>query len=90
MFGNSAGGGDEVRGVLDAGVIDQKVQATELGLNSGKEALGICLDADVADEGLYGGRGTDRGPNITGAFWLHGPGTYESRVPRVIPARCRR
>lgn len=25
-----------------------------------------------------GGRGTERGPNITGALWLHGPGTYES------------
>lgn len=36
-----------------------------------------------------GGRGTDRGPNITGAIWLHGPGTYESIVEWVkhgVPA----
>jgi mono/diheme cytochrome c family protein len=36
-----------------------------------------------------GGRGTDRGPNITGAIWLHGPGTYESIIEQVrhgVPA----
>jgi mono/diheme cytochrome c family protein len=36
------------------------------------------------------GRGTDRGPNITGAIWLHGPGTYESLIEQVkhgVPAR---
>lgn len=36
-----------------------------------------------------GGRGTDRGPNITGALWLHGPGTYESLLEWVkhgVPA----
>lgn len=36
-----------------------------------------------------GGRGTERGPNITGALWLHGPGTYESIVEWVkhgVPA----
>lgn len=36
-----------------------------------------------------GGRGADRGPNITGALWLHGPGTYESLiewVKRGVPA----
>ena len=36
-----------------------------------------------------GGRGTDRGPNITGALWLHGPGTFESIVEWVrhgVPA----
>jgi mono/diheme cytochrome c family protein len=36
-----------------------------------------------------GGRGTDRGPNITGAIWLHGPGTYESLIEQVkhgVPA----
>ncbi|HEU5039748.1 MAG TPA: c-type cytochrome [Gemmatimonadales bacterium] len=36
-----------------------------------------------------GGRGTDRGPNITGALWLHGPGTYESLTEWVkhgVPA----
>jgi len=36
-----------------------------------------------------GGRGTDRGPNITGAIWLHGPGTYESLTEWVkhgVPA----
>jgi mono/diheme cytochrome c family protein len=35
------------------------------------------------------GRGTDRGPNITGALWLHGPGTYESLrewVKHGVPA----
>jgi mono/diheme cytochrome c family protein len=30
-----------------------------------------------------GGRGTERGPNITGAIWLHGPGTYESLIEQV-------
>jgi mono/diheme cytochrome c family protein len=29
------------------------------------------------------GRGTDLGPNITGAIWLHGPGTYESLIEQV-------
>jgi predicted CxxxxCH...CXXCH cytochrome family protein len=36
-----------------------------------------------------GGRGTERGPNITGALWLHGPGTYESLIEWVkhgVPA----
>ncbi|HVK00992.1 MAG TPA: c-type cytochrome [Gemmatimonadales bacterium] len=36
-----------------------------------------------------GGRGTERGPNITGAIWLHGPGTYESLIEQVkhgVPA----
>jgi mono/diheme cytochrome c family protein len=36
-----------------------------------------------------GGRGTDRGPNLTGAIWLHGPGTYESLIEQVnhgVPA----
>lgn len=36
-----------------------------------------------------GGRGTDDGPNITGALWLHGPGTYESLIEQVkhgVPA----
>lgn len=36
-----------------------------------------------------GGRGTDRGPNLTGALWLHGPGTYESLIAQVnhgVPA----
>jgi mono/diheme cytochrome c family protein len=36
-----------------------------------------------------GGRGTDRGPNLTGALWLHGPGTYASLVEQVkhgVPA----
>ena len=36
-----------------------------------------------------GGRGSDRGPNITGAIWLHGPGTYESLIEQVkhgVPA----
>jgi len=36
-----------------------------------------------------GGRGTDRGPSLTGALWLHGPGTYESLVAQVkhgVPA----
>jgi mono/diheme cytochrome c family protein len=35
------------------------------------------------------GRGTERGPNITGAIWLHGPGTYESLIEQVrhgVPA----
>jgi mono/diheme cytochrome c family protein len=35
------------------------------------------------------GRGTGRGPNITGAIWLHGPGTYESLIEQVkhgVPA----
>jgi mono/diheme cytochrome c family protein len=35
------------------------------------------------------GRGTDYGPNITGAMWLHGPGTYESIIEQVkhgVPA----
>ncbi len=36
-----------------------------------------------------GGRGTGYGPNITGALWLHGPGTYESLIEQVkhgVPA----
>lgn len=36
-----------------------------------------------------GGRGTDSGPNITGALWLHGPGTYRSIIEQVkhgVPA----
>jgi mono/diheme cytochrome c family protein len=36
-----------------------------------------------------GGRGTEFGPNITGALWLHGPGTYESLIAQVkhgVPA----
>jgi mono/diheme cytochrome c family protein len=36
-----------------------------------------------------GGRGTEYGPNITGALWLHGPGTYESLIEQVkhgVPA----
>jgi len=36
-----------------------------------------------------GGRGTEQGPNITGALWLHGPGTYESLIEWVkhgVPA----
>src|SRR5688500_19484657 len=36
-----------------------------------------------------GGRGTDRGPNLTGAIWLHGPGTYQSLIEQVrhgVPA----
>ena len=35
------------------------------------------------------GRGSDWGPNITGALWLHGPGTYESLIEQVkhgVPA----
>jgi mono/diheme cytochrome c family protein len=30
-----------------------------------------------------GGRGTDYGPNLTGAIWLHGPGTYQSLIEQV-------
>lgn len=36
-----------------------------------------------------GGRGTEHGPNITGALWLHGPGTYESLIEQIthgVPA----
>jgi mono/diheme cytochrome c family protein len=36
-----------------------------------------------------GGRGTEYGPNITGALWLHGPGTYESLIEQIkhgVPA----
>jgi mono/diheme cytochrome c family protein len=36
-----------------------------------------------------GGRGTAYGPNITGALWLHGPGTYQSLIEQVkhgVPA----
>jgi mono/diheme cytochrome c family protein len=36
-----------------------------------------------------GGRGTEYGPAITGALWLHGPGTYESLIAQVkhgVPA----
>jgi mono/diheme cytochrome c family protein len=29
------------------------------------------------------GRGTDRGPALTDAVWLHGPGTYEWLVAQV-------
>ena len=35
------------------------------------------------------GRGTDAGPPLTGALWLHGPGTYEwlaEQIRRGIPA----
>lgn len=35
------------------------------------------------------GRGTDRGPNLTGAIWLHGPGTYAWLIQQVthgVPA----
>jgi mono/diheme cytochrome c family protein len=35
-------------------------------------------------------RGTDDGPALTGALWLHGPGTYEWLVEQIkqgIPAR---
>jgi len=34
-------------------------------------------------------RGTDDGPALTGALWLHGPGTYEwlvEQIERGIPA----
>ncbi|MEP6573858.1 MAG: cytochrome c [Gemmatimonadota bacterium] len=34
-------------------------------------------------------RGTDDGPALTGAIWLHGPGTYEwlvEQITRGIPA----
>jgi mono/diheme cytochrome c family protein len=37
-----------------------------------------------------GGRGTDQGPDLADAIWLHGPGTYESIVSQVlhgVPAR---
>ena len=36
-----------------------------------------------------GGRGSDYGPPITGALWLHGPGTYEWLIEQVkhgVPA----
>ena len=35
------------------------------------------------------GRGNDYGPALTGALWLHGPGTYESLIEQVkhgVPA----
>jgi mono/diheme cytochrome c family protein len=35
------------------------------------------------------GNGTDAGPPLTGALWLHGPGTYEwlaEQIRRGIPA----
>jgi mono/diheme cytochrome c family protein len=31
-----------------------------------------------------GGRGTDRGPNLTGGIWFHGPGTYDWLIQQVI------
>ncbi len=31
-----------------------------------------------------GGRGTERGPNLTGGVWFHGPGTYEWLIQQVI------
>ena len=31
-----------------------------------------------------GGGGTEWGPNLTGALWLHGPGTYEWLIKQVI------
>lgn len=37
----------------------------------------------------YEGRGTDDGPALSGALWLHGPGTYEwlvEQIKRGIPA----
>jgi mono/diheme cytochrome c family protein len=40
-----------------------------------------------------GGRGTAYGPNITGALWLHRPGTYQSLIEQVkhrVPASRRR
>ena len=63
--------------------------------------LGVTDSAIVWGRGLFhgsagcsachgeGGRGTERGPNITGAIWLHGPGTYESLIEQVkhgVPA----
>jgi mono/diheme cytochrome c family protein len=30
------------------------------------------------------GRGTDRGPSLTGAVWLHGDGSYDSIVKQVL------
>jgi mono/diheme cytochrome c family protein len=30
------------------------------------------------------GRGTDRGPNLTGAIWLHGDGSYQSLIQQVL------
>jgi len=37
-----------------------------------------------------GARGTEQGPDLADAIWLHGPGTYESIVTQVlhgVPAR---
>jgi mono/diheme cytochrome c family protein len=31
-----------------------------------------------------GGRGTDRGPSLTGAIWLHGDGSYEAIIRQVL------
>jgi len=31
-----------------------------------------------------GGRGTPRGPNLTGAIWLHGDGSYQSIIQQVL------
>jgi len=30
------------------------------------------------------GRGTDRGPSLTGAVWLHGDGSYDSIMHQVL------
>jgi mono/diheme cytochrome c family protein len=43
-----------------------------------------CVGCHGAD-----GRGSDEGPALTGALWLHGPGTYEwlvEQIKRGIPA----
>jgi mono/diheme cytochrome c family protein len=37
----------------------------------------------------YDAQGTDEGPALTGALWLHGPGTYQwlvEQIARGIPA----